>query len=37
MQDVAEAVGLGNIPQYFSQLFKKVTGKTPSAFYSDRT
>lgn len=36
MQDVAEAVGLGNNPQYFSQLFKKVTGKTPSSFLSDR-
>lgn len=36
MQDVAEAVGLGNNPQYFSQLFKKVTGKTPSAFMAGK-
>ncbi len=37
MQDVADAVGLGNNPQYFSQLFKKVTGKTPSSYLSDRS
>lgn len=29
---VAEAVGLGNCPQYFSQLFKKYTGLTPTAY-----
>ncbi len=32
VQDVAEMVGCGNNPQYFSQLFKKSTGMTPSAF-----
>lgn len=35
MQDVADAVGLGNNPQYFSQLFRKATGKTPSAFIAE--
>ncbi len=35
MQDVATAVGLGNNPQYFSQLFRKMTGKTPSTFISE--
>ena len=29
---VAEQVGCGNNPQYFSQLFKKKTGMTPSAY-----
>lgn len=29
---VAEAVGLGNCPQYFSQLFKKHTGLTPTIY-----
>lgn len=32
IQHIAESVGLGNNPQYFSQLFKKTTGMTPSAF-----
>ena len=32
IQDVAQEVGLGNNPQYFSQLFKKKTGMTPSAY-----
>jgi len=32
IQDVAEEVGLGNNPQYFSQLFKKKTGMTPSVY-----
>lgn len=32
IQDVAELVGCGNNPQYFSQLFKKETGMTPSAY-----
>ena len=35
IQTVAEEVGLGNNPQYFSQLFKKKTGMTPSS-YIDR-
>lgn len=30
--DVAGLVGLGNNPRYFSQLFKKYTGVTPSEF-----
>lgn len=30
--DVAEKVGLGNSPQYFSQLFKKATGQTPTEY-----
>lgn len=30
--EVAEKVGLGNNPQYFSQLFKKYTGLSPSEF-----
>lgn len=29
---VAEAVGCGNNPQYFSQLFKKYTGMTPTDY-----
>lgn len=29
---VAEQVGCGNNPQYFSQIFKKNTGMTPSAY-----
>ncbi len=29
---VAEQVGCGNNPQYFSQIFKKYTGTTPSAY-----
>lgn len=32
IQDVACQVGMGNNPQYFSQLFKKKTGMTPSAY-----
>lgn len=32
IQDIAERVGFGNNPQYFSQLFKKKTGITPSAY-----
>lgn len=30
--DVAEAVGYGNNPRYFSQVFKKYTGYTPSEY-----
>lgn len=32
IQTVAEQVGCGNNPQYFSQVFKKSTGMTPSAY-----
>ncbi len=32
IQSVAERVGCGNNPQYFSQLFKKQTGMTPTDF-----
>lgn len=32
IQTVAEMVGCGNNPQYFSQLFKKNTGLSPSAY-----
>lgn len=32
IQYVAEKVGCGNNPQYFSQIFKKQTGMTPSAY-----
>lgn len=32
IQRVAEQVGCGNNPQYFSQIFKKHTGMTPSAY-----
>ncbi len=34
IQTIAEQVGCGNNPQYFSQLFKKKTGMTPSAYIS---
>lgn len=33
VQEVAQQVGCGNNPLYFSQLFKKYTGMTPSSFY----
>ena len=33
IQQVAEKVGCGNNPHYFSQLFKKKTGMTPSALH----
>lgn len=32
IQNIAEEVGLGNNPQYFSRLFKKKTGMTPSTY-----
>lgn len=34
IQAIALAVGLGNSPTYFSQLFRKKTGITPSAYLS---
>lgn len=33
VQEVAQRIGCGNNPLYFSQLFKKYTGMTPSTFY----
>ena len=32
MTDIAAEIGLGDNPQYFSQLFKKYEGITPSQF-----
>lgn len=32
LQNIAQYVGLGNSPQYFSQVFKKHTGMTPTAY-----
>lgn len=32
IQNVAKMVGCGNNPQYFSQLFRKQTGMTPSTY-----
>ena len=32
IQDIAEKVGCGKNPQYFSQLFKKRVGMTPTAY-----
>ena len=32
IQHVAELVGCGNNPYYFSKIFKKCTGLTPSAY-----
>lgn len=32
MQTIAEQIGYGNNPQYFSQIFKKVTSLTPSEY-----
>lgn len=36
VQDVAEMVGCGNNPQYFSKLFRKVTGMNPSAYVNGK-
>lgn len=33
LSQVAEQVGCGNNPQYFSQIFKKSTGYTPNQYY----
>ena len=33
---IAEAVGFGSNPQYFSQVFKKYTGSTPSQFAENK-
>lgn len=35
IQNVAKMVGCGNNPQYFSQLFRKHTGMTPSAYVAE--
>lgn len=32
IQDIAQLVGYGNNPQYFSHLFKKMAGMTPTAY-----
>lgn len=32
ISEIAEEIGCGDHPQYFSQLFKKYTGMTPSAY-----
>lgn len=32
IKDIAKQVGFGNNPQYFSQVFKKYTGSTPSDY-----
>lgn len=32
IQEIADLVGCGNNPQYFSQIFKKATGHTPSKY-----
>ena len=32
ISEIAEQVGCGDNPQYFSQLFKKYAGMTPSAY-----
>lgn len=37
VNEVADAVGCGNNPQYFSQLFKKVAGMTPTAYIKQLT
>lgn len=37
MYEVAWQVGFGNNPQYFSQIFKKCTGLTPSEYKRERS
>lgn len=37
VNEVADAVGCGNNPQYFSQLFKKVEGMPPTAYIKQIT
>ena len=32
MYDIADLVGYGNNPRYFSQIFKRVTGFTPTEY-----
>lgn len=32
IQQIADLIGCGNNPQYFSQIFKKSTGITPSKY-----
>lgn len=34
IQDIAQKVGFRNNPRYFSQVFKKITGQTPSEYLS---
>ena len=35
IKNIAEQVGCGNNPQYFSQLFKKLTGMTPTDYVNE--
>ncbi len=35
IKNIAEQVGCGNNPQYFSQLFKKQTGMTPTDYVNE--
>ena len=36
IKDIAKAVGFGNNPQYFSQVFKKYTGYSPKEYMEKR-
>lgn len=36
IEETAVAVGFGNNPRYFSQMFKKLEGKTPTEFIADQ-
>ena len=36
IKDIAKAVGFGNSPQYFSQVFKKYTGYSPKEYMEKR-